>query len=146
MNTYLRKGRQAFIFKIVIWVTAATMVFGGLYISQSDRGSWVALVNGRSVSVDSFAQAVAQEQLRLTQIRQQLGKYASLLLGDAHPTQMAVERLVNEELLNEVADHMGITLDEKHIQRELIKLLPRSVIDETGRVNYSYLEALLPHY
>jgi parvulin-like peptidyl-prolyl isomerase len=144
----LRKQFQGRFFQIFIWVTIATLGLGLVlsYISEVGKSDWVAVVNGRNIPMNSFVQAAAQEELRIRQFRQQLGQYADMILGSMNPAEMAVERLINEELINQVADDLGIYVDPEVVIGQIVKMLPRSVFNEEGKIDQELLMQILPHY
>lgn len=119
-------GKQAYNF--VIWLTIFSL-FGGIFVTGLFRkfsgvpSSTVAEVNGYEIGYREFQRRVTQEDHQISQIRQQFGKNAQMLL-DAYGLSGSTEErvlksLTTQKLLLSAADKMGIHLSPAYVSAQL---------------------------
>ena len=79
---------------------------------------------------------------QLQQLKQYASKYdfppdmfIKSILGANSPEEAALENLIKDTLVDQVDDLFHLSLDQQHLQEELVKSLPKELIDEAGRVN-----------
>src|SRR5271170_7740696 len=82
-------------------------------IKQMGRDAeWAATVNGTEISEIAFRHKVMQQQEFLANFRQEYGPYANMLLESMglgnDPQELALNLLIKEELLIQVAQQMGL--------------------------------------
>lgn len=122
-----RFGKQAF--NIVIWITLFSLAAGIFVTGIFKRFSGVSVtsvadVNGYEVTPREFQKKVAQEEYQISQIRQQFGKNANMILqayGLLGKTEdRALKSLITQKLLLSAADSIGITLSEEYVSSKLL--------------------------
>ncbi len=145
-------------FLIVIFI-ALGGVFTVLqyYTSSVDGSRWVARVNGRDISFNDFVRAANLKQDYLSAIRAQYGEYAGMMMEmmglSMDPKSLALDQLIQDELLNQAADTLGAQMDPEtvqerlnnplFIQQQLFGLLPMAVFNRDGSINYRLLKMYL---
>lgn len=160
MITAIRKSFQSKSYKIVIWITILALA-GVFSIPQLIRdlrtSTWVAKVNGAQIPYTDFVFKARAQEARIQMLRQQYGQLADLLLQSlgvsADPKIFALEMLIKEELIAEVAQRMNLRVSptfvsEKlasptFVQQELSDLVPVFVMDPYAGINMQALRAYL---
>ena len=159
MITEIRQQLKGTGFKIVLWLTLASMiiVFIPNLFKRGGEGyhATVATINGRDIEFIDFERRVYQETERFNMFRQQFGQQADIIfksLGIADPKKMALNGLMQDTLLNEVADAIRVRVSSEFIQRkmsdpayistELADVVPFYVMDQFG-VNSNLLARYL---
>lgn len=149
MITEIRNSLKGSGFKVVLWLMLLSMVavFIPNLFKRGGEGyhATIATINGRHIELIEFERRMYQETERLNIFRQQLGiKADSILqaLGIADPKTMAINSLIQEALLNEVADTLGLHIspefiiqklnDPSYIAEELSDVIPFYVVDQQG--------------
>jgi len=160
IREYLLKGR---FFKIVVWIFLIIMLILWTFIPKGARkgsqGTWVAEVNGHEIGYNDFSRKVADQKAQIQMLRQKLGKYADLLFqvqGMPNPNALAIEALVREELINEVARKLPVNIHDDYIRaklmdfrfvtQELSDLVPMHVLDQSSGINMAKLDSYLRSY
>ena len=130
-------------FKIVLWVTliAMALLFSpALFRQQTGARTAIAKVNSHPIEILPFERRVAQETERLSFFREQFGAQADALLqslGLSDPRTVALQALIQEELLNQAADALNIRISPDYIMQILQN--PLSVRKELGDIVPLYL-------
>ncbi len=152
MLTDIRRYLKSKTYKMVLWLTIIGLVIALALppvIRQATSGTWIMKVNGEEISELAFRRKIAQQQEFLNSFRQQYGQYADFLLQSMgikpDPRDLAFQLLVQDELLNQVADEIGIFVHDDHmanklgdlrfVQQELGDLMPVYVFDQAGNIN-----------
>lgn len=118
---------------------------------------WIAQINGSKVSYAEFIFRARSQEARIQMLRQQYGQLADMLLqslgASADPRIFALESLIRDELLIQVARSMKLRVSpafvtEKlasplFIQQELSDLVPMFVLDPYHGINTQALRAYL---
>ncbi len=162
MITEIRQKLQGSGFKIVVWVIliAFALSFSPyLFKGSGARPNAAATVNGTQIAIQEYQRRVYQETERIDMLRQQLGAYADSLLkslGMNNPRKMALQALIQEELITQIANKLGITVsadyiasklyDAEYIVQELGDLIPLYALDQQGNINMSLLQKHLERY
>ncbi len=150
-------------FKIVLWVTliAMALLFSpALFRRQTGGRAAIATVNSHPIEILPFERKVAQETERLQFFREQFGAQAEGLLqslGLNDPKAVALQALIQEELLNQTADALSLRIAPDYIlqilqnsslvQKELGDIVPPYLLDEVqGMINPTRLNQYLQHY
>ena len=118
-------------------------MFGGLGLSRVllkylKGGSidGIAEVNGVEISRQLFQKAVAQEDRKLSQIRQHYGKNADLymkMMGVSSDPQLgALNTLVHAELMEQFADSLSVHVAHGYLEARLAD--PRFLLEEAGEL------------
>ncbi len=161
MITEIRKQLKGTGFKIVLWITLASMivVFIPNLFKRGGEGyhATLATINGRIIEFIDFERRALQETERLNLFRQQFGEQADIIfksLGIADPKTMAINGLIQDTLLDEVADTLNIRVSPEFIQRkindpsyvatDLAEVVPFYVIDQQG-INMTLLNRYLSY-
>jgi peptidyl-prolyl cis-trans isomerase D len=148
-------------YKIIIIIIAIVMALSlaipGVKLGMSGSG-WVAKVNGQEISYNDFVRKVQEQEAQLQQVRQQYGAYADQLLqlmGFTDVRVLALEGLVQEELLNQAADAFDFQLSDEFVSQQLSDphfvsqilsdLIPPFVLDPATGINMQMLKRYLKH-
>ncbi len=161
MITVIRRYLQGTAYKIVIWIIvimlAIAFALPPLLRQVPGRGGWAFRVNGEEVAYGDFVREAEAQRERIALFRMQFGQYADWLLESmgrgANPRILAFEALVREELMNQLADELGIYLhpdfiarqlqDPAFLRQELGALIPPGVVDAAGTINRQLLKKYL---
>lgn len=156
----IRKSFKSNTYKIFLWlvILALAGVFSIPQLIRDMRTSdWIAQINGSKVSYAEFIFRARSQEARIQMLRQQYGQLADMLLqslgASADPRVFALESLVRDELLIQVAQSMKLRVSpafvtEKlasplFIQQELSDLVPMFVLDPYHGINAQALRAYL---
>ncbi len=142
------------LYKGVLWLIMLSMAGGTLLYSPaifrlgSATKPIVMSINNQEISYKDLEQKINQEIDRIAMLRQQYGEYADSLLamlGLDNPQQVALQSLVQEALINQVADDLSIRIsqdfvmqklqDPMFVVQELRDVVPVQVLDQQGRIN-----------
>lgn len=157
MTTARERVLQTKLYKIVMWITffsmgsSSLLFLPNLFKRVSGRPG-LASVNGVDISLGQFQAQVAHEYERIALLQQQLGEHAELLLkawGLDNPNQRALEELVQQTLLNQIADALHIRIapsflmqklqDPSYVVNNLRSIVPLSVLEQNGTINFALL-------
>lgn len=125
MITFLRKKLHTKTYKIIIWVVFASMtLFVGLpsLLKRSSYGNWLVRVNGDVIEEREFGRRVQAKQIQLDLLRyqfEQMGIPFNMGMLNINPQQWALNSLIEDSLLNRIAQRMHIILDEEYIAYKL---------------------------
>lgn len=160
INTIRNQFRQS-TYRYVIFFIVFVMVFGMIstMFMKTDRSaaSWAIKVNNKKIDYQDFAREVAQQAEFIAQFRAQYGQYADLLFQSmgwkVDPKALAIDVLVKEELINQYADNLGISLHPDYIaqsvndsvfaQRYLGGIVPTFVFNQSGVLDLTILGSYL---
>lgn len=162
MITLIRKGFKSKSYRIVMWVTLAAVA--GLFSLPeffkrlSGDGTWVARVNSCTIDYKEFARRAAHYEERIQMLRDQYGPYADMLMMSLGMTQNpkaeAINSLIGDQLLDNVAQSLNIQVDdayvaaklhdERFIIQQLSDIIPFTVLSPTtGKIDQQKLMAYL---
>ena len=147
------------VFFIVLMIALGMISLPSLIKNEKAGTSWVSKVNSRKISYQDFAREVAERSEWLAHIRSQYGQYTDFLLQamniSTDPKALALEMLINEELITQCAKSLGIQLYPNYIaecihnqhfaQQNLGNLVPPFVFDQSGALNEDKLKLFLQH-
>ncbi|MEX0940653.1 MAG: peptidylprolyl isomerase [Candidatus Babeliales bacterium] len=150
------------LYKALLWMILLSMGGGALLVSplfyKRDRvaPSTIVLVNDQDITIKEFEQKLMQEMERIALLKQQYGEYADTLLsllGLENPRAIALQTLLYEELLNQVADKLNIRLfsdfvmqklqDPSALFSELRDIVPMQAITKQGAIDFTALKIIL---
>lgn len=143
MTSTRQKMLQSKVYKAVLWVILFSMTGGTLLFTPTlfkkigGLKPVVLTVNNRDITYQTVEQKVANQLEHMALLRQQLGEYADALLesmGD--PKNRALEMLIKEELLNQVADTLNLEVSPEYVKQKLLD--PSFVMQD--------LRAIIPFY
>jgi peptidyl-prolyl cis-trans isomerase D len=149
MITEIRKSLKGPGFKAVLWLTLLSMVvvFIPNIFKRGGEGyhATIATINGTDIEFVDFERRVYQETERINIFRQQLGQQADAILqalGLSDPKTMALNGLIQDTLLNNVARTLNIQVspefiiqklnDPSYVAEELSDIVPFYIIDQQG--------------
>ncbi|MBD1582950.1 peptidylprolyl isomerase [Pseudoalteromonas sp. S16_S37] len=120
----IREGSQGPAAKIILGVVILSFALAGIggYLGQTTEQP-VAEVNGVKISQTEFARAYQNERSRL---EQQFGEYFAQISAD--PTYMArirqgvVDRLVQQELQNQLAAELGLRVSDEQVKDAILEM------------------------
>lgn len=149
MITKIRNNFKESGAKFILWIMLFSMVvvfLPGLF-KKGGEGHYatVAHINGHSIDLIDFERRVYHETERLNMFRMQFGAQADFFLkslGMNDPKTLALNGLIQEALLEDVAKKLGIQVspqfiaeklqDASYIYEELSDVIPFAVIDQQG--------------
>lgn len=147
-------------YRVVLWIILFSMAGGSLLFSpffkKTTGGVPVLLnVNGNDITHNDFRQKLMQEMENIALLRQQYGASADILLplfGLDKPEEKALQNLVIEELLYEVAQKLSIDFSSDYVMQklqdpsivfgDLRDSIPLQAIDQQGKVNLALLKMI----
>ncbi len=146
--------------QIILWLMLFSM-FGmgsiaGLFKRFYGSSSTVAEVNGYEISAREYRSKYMEEQRRLDYFRQQFGPMADQLLQaqgiSASAEELAMNSLVQEKLLDGIADKIGVSVSAEYVEKKLQdplfvlqtlgELVPPYLMDKNGAIDR---KALVKH-
>ncbi len=160
MITEIRKSFKSKSYKIILWVTIFALA-GVFSLPQlmRDFGTkmWIVDVNGAQVPYSDFVVKAQAQEMRIQMLRQQYGQLADMLLQSlgvsADPKVFALQNLIKDELVTEVANASNVKISPtfiaeklkspQFVQQELSDLVPMFVMDPYTGINTQALRAYL---
>ena len=133
------------------WHTVLWLVFASLALSGAsliflrpgrDSGESIASVDGKSITISKFRQSYANLQHSLNMLREYARMYGMSediflrsFFGNSNPQEIALNNCIKEALMDNVKNSLSITMNEAYIQEQIIKTLPKGIVDAQGNVN-----------
>lgn len=112
------------------------LVFPGTFMRMGKGGMWVATVNGTTITTNDIAQKQQEQRVMINTIKSMYPQYADIFLRmyglDGDSQLQAVETLINEALLNQYADSLGVVLHGNYIMDNAAIVAPPTVRDSRG--------------
>ncbi|UGA55627.1 peptidylprolyl isomerase [Vibrio sp. VB16] len=124
MMERLREGVNSIAVKIILGLIILSFVFAGVgsYIVGGGNNA-AAKVNNTEIGRGAFEQAYTSERNRM---QSQMGDYFASLLADPTYVQSfrksILDRMVNELLLEQYADSLGLRISDKQIRQQIIDM------------------------
>lgn len=152
MITAIRRTFKSTAIKVILGITILA-VSGIFYLPEALKRTanspWIAMVNGEEISYNDFARKAAITQERINFLRAQYGQYAEYFFQamgiPADPKVFAVEQLVQETLLNQANDAVGLVAGHTYmaeklsnplfVQQQLSDIIPVGLFDQSGGIN-----------
>jgi len=132
---------------IILWVILLTLSLGLLLtlvtrLFKIDLGAkGFVTVNGQEVSYKNFQMKVLENEQRMQLFRRYFGKEADKFLKQmgmsADPRTSALQLVVKQELLNQVADRLSLSLSSDFISQKLAD--PMFLQQEFGLINFQQI-------
>jgi hypothetical protein len=150
--------------KAILWLTMFSMAGGSLLFTPqlfkrfgSGGAPKIATINNELLTVSQFRQRASHEAERIQLFRQQVGAQADMMMSSmgmsTDPNEIALQGLIVDALLNEVAGGLGIETSEQMVAKkiqdpmfvlqELRDVVPFSVLDQSGRISIPMLRYYL---
>lgn len=116
-----------------------------LFKSLRDSKPWAIKVNKHEISRQDLVRTIANYQQYIAQIKAQYGQFADALKFDFDPHILAVESLVRDELLIQLAYEvdlfvsnervMQLLQDRAFVMQNLSSIIPPFLFDQSGEIN-----------
>ncbi len=120
MLRLMRENTGSWIIKIILGLIVLVFVFLGMGSMGSKKGSQVALVNDTPITMDAFRRS---HQNVIEQMRQRFGDNLNDdLLKMLQVKKMAMDRLIEEQLISQEADRLEITVSNEELQTSLMSI------------------------
>ncbi len=125
----IRENSQGTIAKVILGLVILTFAVAGIGSYTNSVDTSVAEVNGEKISLQTFEQAYQAQRRRM---QQQFGEMFDTLA--ANPEYMAnlrnsvLENLINEKLLDQNANELGIRVSDARL-KEIIRKMPEFQVD-----------------
>jgi hypothetical protein len=129
----------------VLWVVFASLALSGTFFvwrSASVDDIEIATVNGETITLKKYRQALNDLQGRIGMLKEYAGMYGlsediflKSILGDSSVYDVAFNDCVREFLVDKIKDTFNIQVDNRFFKEELVKSLPPGILDESGKVN-----------
>lgn len=157
MITEIRNSLKSSGFRVVLWIALLSFIVANIMIKQPGRSihQAIATINNQQISLIDFDRRLNQEKERINLFRQQFGFESDSILkalGFSDPQTMTMNSLIQEALLNDVAQkmklHVGSDLvtqklsDIHALAQELSDVVPFYIIDQNG-INLTLLQRYL---
>jgi len=157
MITTLRKSFHSKIYKVILWITILALT-GILSLPEllklGSSGARFARVNNQTISNNSYMSKLALHEERINSLRAQFGPQADLFLQNRgivlDPKVFAQELVIQDALLNEVAENLAIAISSDFIaeklsnplfiHQELFEIIPLGAFDESGMIDPRILQ------
>lgn len=136
------KGRFGQVLLIGLFVT----MFGGLGITRFAMKFFgdiegIVSVNGQEVSVHTFNYALQESEQKINMIRRQYGAQADLFMQlygmSNNPQETALQQVIYNALLDQVAQKMHINLAQEYLEVRLSN--PQFIVSRIGHLLPSYI-------
>lgn len=119
---------------------SAIMVFFRWFEGGTD---WVIKVNRQTVELGAYQQRVYGIEQQINRFKQMFGDQAEAFFAmqglSDNPHKIALDSLVDQSLLEQVAKKLHITLSSTYFNQELIKMVPRDVVSPDGKIDMQRL-------
>ena len=162
MISDIRKHFQSPLYKAAVWI--AVVGLAGIFsiptlIKEQNPNPWIIKVNNFEVGAKEFNWALVEKHEWLSMVRTQYGAQADLLLQafgiKTDPVSLAMESVIREALINDLAKRMKISLHAQSIQEKLSdpsfvhyylsSLVPAVALNKDGSINPTVLRNFLAH-
>src|SRR3989339_1287853 len=142
MISLFRRHLQGRFLRYVIYVISFFVIFPSAFMiifKWFEGDMWVLKVNRRSVGVEEYQQRIFDVQQQIARFKQIFGENADQFLkmqglGD-DPQRIAIDSLIDQKLLEGVARQLHITLSQAYVNQQLIRMVPRDVVQPDGSIN-----------
>ncbi|HBR70387.1 TPA: hypothetical protein DIC20_04480 [Candidatus Dependentiae bacterium] len=146
MISLFRRHLQGRFLRYVIYVISFFVIFPSAFMiifKWFEGDMWVLKVNRRSVGVEEYQQRIFDVQQQIARFKQIFGENADQFLkmqglGD-DPQRIAIDSLIDQKLLEGVARQLHITLSQAYVNQQLIRMVPRDVVQPDGSINLAQL-------
>ncbi len=149
MISLFRRHLQGRFLKYVIYAVSFFVVFPSalmIIFKWVDGDGWAVKVNGKSVGIEEYQHKIFNTQQQIQQFKNMFGENAQQFLKmqglDAAPQKIALDALIDQKLLEAVADKLHIKLSPQFIAQQLIRMVPPQLVGADGSVDlYSLARA-----
>lgn len=137
-------------YKVFVWGMIILMIVSlglpSIMNQSAQQNSWVALVNDTPIAYDEYSRKVADYEYKIRMFRRQFG---DSFMQALNPHALALDALIRNELVGQVARMVPVAFDEDVIHdslsdadfvyQELSDIVPPEVIDPARGINEDQL-------
>lgn len=135
----------------VLFMLAVPSSFAWLFIgTKGTMHAPIATINGKKIEFDHFHKSLSELQSQISMIKTYARTYGfsdelflKNMLGDKSPEQIALDRCINDELINQIGEKTKISLDPDIFKEQLIASMPPAMIDDQGNFSLETYQAHL---
>ncbi|MGC8736900.1 MAG: SurA N-terminal domain-containing protein [Dissulfurimicrobium sp.] len=120
MLDLIRRNASSWILKFILGAIVLVFVFWGIGNFRSQRLQTVAQVNGEKITVDEYRSAYSDAVNRYRQMFQ--GKIPEGLLEKLNIKQQVIDGLIQQALVRQAADKMGIKISNEELQKAIASI------------------------
>lgn len=144
------------LFLILFSMGGGTIVFSPLFRQMQPNPSVMMKINEKEITRKKYDLRLAQEHEYIGMLKQRYGQYAENLLkmlGLDNPQEVTKKTLINQELLNQVANKLHIEPSTEFVMQklnnpsfvvnELRDVIPLQVLEQNGTINMMALNIWL---
>ncbi|MGQ9499276.1 MAG: SurA N-terminal domain-containing protein [Dissulfurimicrobium sp.] len=138
MLDLIRRKASSWLLKFILGVIAIVFIFWGIGNFHSQRTDTVANINGEKISIEAYRSAYADIIEHYKQMFK--GKIPEGLLEKLNVKQQAMDDLIQQTLVRQAADKMGIRISNEELQK-IIAGIP--AFQHEGAFNKTLYERVL---
>lgn len=146
MISLLRRHLQGRFLRYVIYAISFFVVFPSAFMiifKWFEGDMWVIKVNRKAVGIEEYQRRVFDVQQQIARFKQIFGENADQFLKmqglSDDPKKIAVDSLIDQQLLEQVAKQLHITLSQTYVNQQLVRMVPREVVQPDGSINLTQL-------
>ncbi|HEV2602005.1 MAG TPA: peptidylprolyl isomerase [Candidatus Babeliales bacterium] len=142
---------------IVVVMSGIFTLPGLLRLGGGGGNGWIVQVNGQEVSNNEFMYVAMGQQEYINLFYQHYGNYAKMFLQqlglDKDPKALALDMVINNELLRQQANALDLYIDDQYVadklqdfefvQQELSDIIPHGAFDQARGINERQLQIAL---
>ncbi|MCL2340344.1 MAG: SurA N-terminal domain-containing protein [Proteobacteria bacterium] len=140
MLNILRKNAQSVVVQAIVVIIALVFIFWGVGGKIKDNPNALAVVNGKEIPYHDFQKSY--ERTVETYKQQFGGQLPPGVLQGSELKEQVLDRLIQEELLRQGAEQVGITVSAEAVQRK-IQAMPAFSVN--GRFDLAAYRSVLEH-
>jgi len=123
----IRKSLKTRTIKLVIWLMLGSLCLGlipfALRMSGRNKADSIGVVNGQHIGALEFKRKIAEIQTIISEIRQNYGSQADMVLKmwglDRRPEELVVDGLIGEKIIKAVSEDLGTAVHKEYVQAKL---------------------------
>jgi len=117
MLSLMRKHAGSWLIKVLLGGIAITFISWGGYQVTSQRSGRAATVNGETITIDEYR---ATYKRLIQQVQQRFGNsLTEEMIKNMQLPKQAIDQLVNQMLMRQAADELGISVSNKDLSRSI---------------------------
>ncbi|MCX5921715.1 MAG: SurA N-terminal domain-containing protein, partial [Candidatus Dependentiae bacterium] len=122
----IRRSFKSKAYKIILWIVILAMA--GIFtlpelFKMGRTASWIAKINKQKISPSDFMRKATMHQQYMAIFREKYGQSADLILQsmgiNLDPQVFAFDAVVQEALLNQAAQKIGIVISPEYVEEKL---------------------------
>ena len=120
MLEIIRKNAASWLMKFILGAIVVVFIFWGVGTFRSQRLDVMAKVNGEKILVEDYQKAYNMTVERLR--RMYGGSLPDALFKQLNLRQQVLDQLIDEALIRQEADRLGLTVTDKEIQQVILNI------------------------